>query len=195
MIFKFLFLFLHLKMPKFFKNDFIVVFDINGTLLYKSETKIKNATEYKLIETNKKFYYIRPGIDFLIEFLHKNNITYMFWTHNEENEAQHAYKILEGEGFKKDTKMFTRNECETAVIEGKKHNGVKNLDKVPELFDKKIFNLENIFIVDDTGKNIKEKHKKKLIPIQKFEINEKSKIVYTKKDFEDVVSKLENLIN
>lgn len=87
----------------------VFVFDFNGTLLTRVKTGKgallkQRAPDARL--SNGDLVYVRPHLKKLADFLHENDVTYMFWTTAMEHNAVQMETIVTQTGLNRHKRMF-----------------------------------------------------------------------------------------
>lgn len=137
-------------------KEFLIVFDVNGTLLKrvnKTETglikRLKEANIQQVHEDNYFHYYIRTHIGLLNEFLIKNKIEFVFWSTMYESNLLRTLNVLYKFGFKDHLEdNFCRDHCKVGKTKGKikASKWVKDLSIPANYYGYKV---ENCVLIDD----------------------------------------------
>lgn len=94
-------------MKKF--ENILVVFDLNKTLFFKSESPLPRRHDSKI---KKRFFYLRPHIKELVEFLHSHEVNYCFWSNMIAKNCKIFVKQLENFGMSRHCGIFDQEFCD-----------------------------------------------------------------------------------
>jgi hypothetical protein len=137
-------------------KKFLVVLDINGTLLRRVNDREELYAQYRAAskmhdgKCKRVYLYNRPGLKVLVEFLSSHDTSYVFWSTAMHKNMLHLVEHLERLGFKEHLACYSQADCKVGTLyreDVKAERWVKDLSVVAE---KHGYDIKSCILVDDS---------------------------------------------
>jgi len=136
-------------------GKYLIVFDINGTLIKKCRKGKSEPKEYEQKGrmpdkvTSKFILYERPLLGVLLKFLKTHEVTYILWTTGMEANAKVLVDYLESLGFDEHIGWYSQIDCKAGKckVDSDANLWIKDLDMVARNHG---FDVERCILVDDS---------------------------------------------
>jgi FMN phosphatase YigB (HAD superfamily) len=137
-------------------KEFLIVFDINDTLISKTNkydrdllSKFTEEQRNKMYSCNKHLLLKRQYTEVLVDYLNEHKLDYIFWSTSMIHNIKKMIPYLENIGYTFYSGYLSQSDCEEGTITEKIKalKSIKNLKQACKIFDKK---LENCVLIDNS---------------------------------------------